>query len=177
MDMPFFCRPASWLRVSATLWQGQRAASRTERTGTWKKNADMLKFFLSGAGRTELRHRSAIHSVAKSPVEDQSRSSAADNFSEKRFIRISGAACRTLRGRGRPCPPATGHIVISGYHKALPFRRGKAYARDMLLLPLEDVPKLKIARGMTREIPLAELAPPAASRHLYDVSNTNRAGL
>ena len=58
-----------------------------------------------------------------------------------------------------------GHIVISGYHKALPsfdVRVGRI-ARHTLLLPREGAAEGKSARGMTREIPLAELAPPGSA--------------
>ena len=49
--------------------------------------------------------------------------------------------------------------------KALPsfdVRVGRI-AQHTLLLPLEDAAEGKSARGMTREIPLAELAPPGSA--------------
>lgn len=85
-------------------------------------------------------------------------------FLEKTVYQDFGAGLPHTPGPGQTMSTGDGHIVISGYHKALPsfeVRVGRI-ARHTLLLPREGAAEGKSARGMTREIPLAELAPPAA---------------
>lgn len=106
-----------------------------------------------------------IHSVAQSPVEDWFRVSQGMIFLEKTVYQDFGAGLPHAPEPGQTMSTGGGHIVISGYHKALPsfdVRVGRI-ARHTLLLPREGEADGKAAQGSVREVPLAALAPPGSA--------------
>ncbi len=181
MDMPkfFLYMPTALLCLCTLLWAGAaRAASPDGADGDLVlKNADGAVLFSCPAREGLSFGIRYIHSVAKSPVEDWFRVSQQTIFLEKTVYQDFGAGLPHTPGPGQTMSTGDGHIVISGYHKALPsfdVRVGRI-AQHTLLLPLEDVAEGKSARGMTREIPLAELAPPG-SAVTFTLSPRVRAG-
>ena len=102
-----------------------------------------------------------IHSVAKSPVEDWFRVAHNVIFLEKTIYQDFGAGLPHNPGPGQTMTTADGHIVITGYHMALPsfdVRVGRV-ARHVLLLPQAEVGSASV----TREVPLDELALPGSA--------------
>lgn len=182
MDMPkfFLYMPTALLCLCTLLWAGAaRAASPDGTDGDLVlKNADGAVLFSCPAREGLSFGIRYIHSVAKSPVEDWFRVSQQTIFLEKTVYQDFGAGLPHTPGPGQTMSTGDGHIVISGYHKALPsfdVRVGRI-AQHTLLLPLEDAAEGKSARGMTREIPLAELAPPG-SAVTFTLSPRVRAGV
>lgn len=102
-----------------------------------------------------------VHSVAKSPVEDWFHVVHDVIFLEKTIYQDFGAGLPHNPGPGQSMSAADGHIVIQGYHMALPsfdVRVGRI-AQHVLLLPKDSGKE----QGGTREVPLAELAPPGSA--------------
>lgn len=102
-----------------------------------------------------------IHSVAKSPVEDWFRVAQNVIFLEKTIYQDFGAGLPHNPGPGQTMTTAGGHIIITGYHMALPsfdVRVGRI-AQHVLLLP----PAVQGPRSVLREIPLAALALPGSA--------------
>ena len=172
MDMPkfFLYMPTVLLCLCTLLWAGAARADSLDETAGRDgdlvlKNADGLVLFSCPAREGLNFGIRYIHSVAKSPVEDWFRVSHQTIFLEKTVYQDFGAGLPHTPGPGQTMSTGDGHIVISGYHKALPsfdVRVGRI-ARHTLLLPLEGAAEGKSARGMTREIPLAELDPPGSA--------------
>lgn len=169
MDMPkfFLYMPTALLCLCMLLWAGAaRAASPAGTDGVLVlKNADGAVLFSCPARDGLTFGIRYIHSVAKSPVEDWFRVSHQTIFLEKTVYQDFGAGLPHTPGPGQTMSTGDGHIIISGYHKALPsfdVRVGRI-AQHTLLLPREGAAEGKSALGMTREIPLAELAPPGSA--------------
>lgn len=102
-----------------------------------------------------------IHSVAKSPVEDWFQVANNVIFLEKTIYQDFGAGLPHTPQPGQTMTTADGHIVIKGYHMALPsfdVRVGRV-AQHVLLLPQAAAG----CEGLTRQIPLAELAVPGSA--------------
>lgn len=102
-----------------------------------------------------------IHSVAKSPVEDWFCVTQNVIFLEKTIYQDFGAGLPHNPGPGQTMTTADGHIVINGYHRALPsfeVRVGRI-AQHVLLLPQA----VQGAGNIVREVPLAALAAPGSA--------------
>lgn len=102
-----------------------------------------------------------IHSVARSPVEDWFRVAQNVIFLEKTIYQDFGAGLPHNPQPGQTMTTADGHIVIKGYHMALPsfdVRVGRV-AQHVLLLPQAAAG----CEGLTRQVPLAELAAPGSA--------------
>ncbi len=172
----FMYMPAGLLCLCILFWAGTaRAASPEAPDGPAGrgnmdgrlvlKNADGVVLFSCPARDGLAFGIRYIHSVAKSPVEDWFRVSRGMIFLEKTVYQDFGAGLPHNPGPGQTMSTGDGHIVISGYHKTLPFfdvRVGRI-ARHTLLLPREGATDGDSAQGNAREIPLATLSPPGSA--------------
>lgn len=172
----FMYMPAGLLCLCMLFWAGTARAASPEAPGgpaEWGntdgrlvlKNADGVVLFSYPARDGLAFGIRYIHSVAKSPVEDWFRVSRGMIFLEKTVYQDFGAGLPHNPGPGQTMSTGDGHIVISGYHKALPsfdVRVGRI-ARHTLLLPREGAADGEPAQGNAREIPLATLAPPGSA--------------
>lgn len=108
-----------------------------------------------------------IHSVARSPVEDWFRVRRHVIFLEKTVYQDFGAGLPHNPEPGQTMSAGQGHIVISGYDRALPsfdVRVGRI-ARHTLLLPRPETASGVAHKGAdtVREIPLDSLARPGSA--------------
>ena len=145
---------------SGGLAAGENTACRLE-----LRNADGVVLFSCQAANGLTFGIRYIHSVARSPVEGWFRVSQGMIFLEKTMYQDFGAGLPHNPEPGQTMSSGGGHIVISGYHKALPsfdVRVGRI-ARHTLLLPRENAAEWEAARGKAREIPLVTLAPPGSA--------------
>lgn len=97
-----------------------------------------------------------VHSVARTPVEDWFAVSDGCLYLEKTVYQDFGAGLPHMPEGGQRMTTADGHVVISGFHRALPrfdLRVGRI-ARHTLILP---------DAGGWRELPLDRVAPPGAA--------------
>lgn len=97
-----------------------------------------------------------IHSVARTPVEDWFAVSDGCLYLEKTVYQDFGAGLPHMPEGGQRMTTADGHVIISGFHRALPrfdLRVGRI-ARHTLILP---------DAGGWRELPLDRLAAPGSA--------------
>lgn len=149
------------------LWTGttQAASSSKEHSALLLKDAAGTVLFSCPVqdGMTfGLRY---IHSVAKTPVEEWFCISNQTIFLEKTIYQDFGAGLPHNPEPGQTMTTGNGHIVISGYHRALhsfDVRVGRI-AQHTLLLPLENTAEKHPAHAQVREISLASLAPPGSA--------------
>ncbi|HJA78865.1 MAG TPA: DUF1850 domain-containing protein [Candidatus Desulfovibrio intestinavium] len=97
-----------------------------------------------------------IHSVARTPVEDWFAVNDNCLYLEKTVYQDFGAGLPHMPEGGQRMTTAGGHVIISGFHRALPrfdLRVGRI-ARHTLILP---------DAGGWREVPLDRVAPPGSA--------------